>query len=46
MSDRSDIRMHVEHLFEGRVLDAETIELKERSTATSWRALTTTWPRA
>ena len=29
MSDRSDIRMHVEHLFEGRVLDAETIELKE-----------------
>lgn len=29
MSDRSDIRMHVEHLFEGRMLDAETIELKE-----------------
>ena len=29
MSDRSDIRMHVEHLFEGRTLDAETIELKE-----------------
>ena len=29
MSDRSDIRMHVERLFEGRVLDAETIELKE-----------------
>lgn len=29
MSDRSDIRMYVEHLFEGRTLDAETIELKE-----------------
>ena len=29
MSDRSDIRMHVEHLFEGRVLDTDTIELKE-----------------
>ena len=29
MSTASDIRMYVEHLFEGRVLDAETIELKE-----------------
>ena len=29
MSAASDIRMYVEHLFEGRVLDAETIELKE-----------------
>lgn len=29
MSGRSDIRMYVEHLFEGRTLDAETIELKE-----------------
>lgn len=29
MSGRDDIRMHVEHLFEGRTLDAETIELKE-----------------
>ena len=29
MSGRSDIRMYVEHLFEGRMLDAETIELKE-----------------
>ena len=29
MSGRSDLRMYVEHLFEGRTLDAETIELKE-----------------
>ena len=29
MSAASDIRVYVEHLFEGRVLDAETIELKE-----------------
>ncbi|WP_455139554.1 hypothetical protein [Thermophilibacter sp.] len=29
MSGKSDIRMYVEHLFEGRTLDAETIELKE-----------------
>lgn len=30
MSDRTnDIRMHVEHLFEGRTLTPETIELKE-----------------
>ena len=29
MSGISDIRMYVEHLFEGRTLDAETIELKE-----------------
>ena len=29
MSAASDLRMYVEHLFEGRVLDAETIELKE-----------------
>lgn len=29
MSGRGDIRMYVEHLFEGRTLDAETIELKE-----------------
>lgn len=29
MSKRSDIRMYVEHLFMGRTLDAETIELKE-----------------
>lgn len=29
MSGRGDIRMHVEHLFEGRTLDTETIELKE-----------------
>lgn len=29
MSGRSDIRMYVEHLFEGRTLDAEAIELKE-----------------
>ena len=29
MSGRNDIRMYVEHLFEGRTLDAETIELKE-----------------
>ena len=29
MSGKSDLRMYVEHLFEGRVLDAETIELKE-----------------
>lgn len=29
MSNRSDLRMYVEHLFEGRTLDAETIELKE-----------------
>lgn len=30
MSDRTnDIRMHVEHLFEGRMLTPETIELKE-----------------
>ena len=29
MSGRSDLRMYVEHLFVGRTLDAETIELKE-----------------
>lgn len=29
MSGKGDIRMYVEHLFEGRTLDAETIELKE-----------------
>ncbi len=29
MSRRGDIRMHVEHLFEGRTLTKETIELKE-----------------
>lgn len=29
MSGRNDLRMYVEHLFEGRTLDAETIELKE-----------------
>lgn len=29
MSTASDIRMYVEHLFEGRTLTAETIELKE-----------------
>ena len=29
MSGRADLRMYVEHLFEGRTLDAETIELKE-----------------
>lgn len=29
MSRRADIRMHVEHLFEGRTLTKETIELKE-----------------
>ena len=29
MSGRGDIRMYVEHLFVGRTLDAETIELKE-----------------
>ena len=29
MSGRGDIRMYVEHLFEGRTLDTETIELKE-----------------
>ena len=29
MSRKSDIRMHVEHLFEGRTLTKETIELKE-----------------
>ena len=29
MSRKNDIRMHVEHLFEGRTLTKETIELKE-----------------
>lgn len=29
MSGRADIRMYVEHLFEGRTLDSDTIELKE-----------------
>ena len=29
MSRKGDIRMHVEHLFEGRTLTSETIELKE-----------------
>ena len=29
----TELRMYVEHLFEGKVLTPETIELKEESTA-------------